>query len=126
MEIKKVKLRELQPTHIPRTSSFSFMDKKSLEELKALGLPQVWETRDSMLLISDGNNRCRTYAKRGLDEVEVQFYRENSEFGFLLAFDEIKEQARTLRSRGIFSPYDLWRARDGIVIPEPVIDVYSP
>lgn len=124
METRMVRLIDLQPTHIPRSKSINFLKNLSREELEKLGLPQIWETPEG-LLISDGNNRCLRYASLGLHEIEVDYCREDGPYGFLIRMDELKDMAKHLRERLIFSPYDLCRTRDGLVFEQPMIDVYS-
>jgi len=91
----------------------------SLEELKKLGRPQVWQTQDYQFLISDGNNLCREYAKRGVNEIEIELEKEDGKFGFLIDYVELKEMADSLRRRLVFTPYDLQMARDGIIFEPP-------
>ena len=115
LDIRKVRLCDLQPTHIPRTIPLMFMNSLSEEELRGLGMPQVWFTELDGLLISDGNNKCMVYARRGIKEIEVEYCNEDSPFGFLIDYTGIRDMARKLRARGIFTPYDLYRTRDGII-----------
>lgn len=111
MPARVVSISDLQPTDTLREESVSYLAALSLEEIEARhGIPQVWET-SSGLLVSDGNQRLATTAKRGKMQVLVDYCRPGkipageSEF-----IDLIIERAEQLRKKGVYTPLDLWQA----------------
>lgn len=105
MPIKNINISDLQPTDGIRVSSFSFLSELTTEEIEKLGLPQVWKTPEG-LLVSDGNNRLSVLASRGQEVIKINYKGKVPEY--LQEFKRgITNQARTMKSKGIFSFYDL-------------------
>ena len=97
----------LQPTDYLRPESMLFLSSLSFEDLRSLGLPQVWQVGDSYV-ISDGNNRAAQIVSRGCKETAVDF--QGDLFDSMAGFEEIVlERAERLRGEGVYSVYDLLR-----------------
>ncbi len=104
-EIRKVKLKDLQPTDITREKTISYLATLTTEELNRLEpLPQVWFVEETMVLL-DGNNRSAVLAQRGEQEMLVEYRGNPGQYAFLLTEDI--ENARRLVDRSITSPYEL-------------------
>jgi hypothetical protein len=106
-EIRKVRLKDLQPTDTVKEETISYLAMLTTEELNALKpMPQVWLFEETMVL-SDGNNRSAVLAQRGEQEMLVEYKGHPGEYAFLLAKDI--ENAKRLIDNGITSPYQLLR-----------------
>ena len=111
MPARLIEIAELQPTDTLRQEAVSYLSELSLIEIESRhGMPQVWETEKG-LLISDGNQRIATMAKRGEIHAKVDYCNLGkvpaAESYFL---DTITKRAEQLRNQGIYSPGDLWQA----------------
>ena len=110
MPAKIVKIADLQPTDTLRQPTVSFLETLDPKGMRALGLPQVWETPKG-LLISDGNQRAAVLAKKGHEHIEVDYnHADNAPAYFLSCLEIVKARAGAMQRQGIHSPYDLWAA----------------
>ena len=110
MPAKQVRIEDLQPTDTLRQETVSFLETLTPEQIKGLGMPQVWET-SSGLLISDGNHRAAVLAQQGANSIEVDYNPAKNIPEYLQEFlTEIIKRAKNLTSKSIYSVYDLWQA----------------
>ena len=110
MPARLIDIAELQPTDTLRLEAQSYFESLSLNEIaKRHGLPQVCETSHG-LLISDGNQRTASYAKKKIAKIEVDFQQTSIPDYFLDYLNLVISQAEVLRKQGIYSPLDLWQA----------------
>ncbi len=105
MSEREIDLTELQPTDNLRTETLCFLENLTDDEIIALGLPQVWNTKLG-LLISDGNNRAAVLSKRNYKKIKVDYNEQTEEPIF--ALDLIIKRAKNMTYQGISSVYDLW------------------
>ena len=112
MTKKKLPIRDLQPTDLPKDGVMDHYRSLGDEFYDLKELPQVWKTEEGYL-ISDGNNQILMSACKGNEEVEVDFndfndlnpiYRELFEESII----EMREGAEALRDLGVKSVYDLF------------------
>tara|TARA_Y100000310_G_scaffold300403_1_gene336057 strand:- start:1430 stop:1762 length:333 start_codon:yes stop_codon:yes gene_type:complete len=110
MPAKKVRISDLQPTDTLRTETVSFLETLTPETIVSMGLPQVWDTSEG-LLISDGNHRAAVLASKGHKTMDVDYVNEQ-EVKLYCSSDLslVLRRARELMKKGIYSPSDLWQA----------------
>jgi hypothetical protein len=111
MPARLVRIADLQPTDTLRVESVRYLETLPITEMWAKhGIPQVWKINQQMI-ISDGNQRLATLAKRGEVMTHIDYYEPGkvpaAESEFLQI---ITERAEQLRKRGVYSPLDLWQA----------------
>jgi len=110
MVLKTFRIEDLQPTDTLRQPVITSLDTLTSKEiLDITPPPQVWNTLEFGLLISDGNNRVGLLANRNKKEVTLDYFNNNEVRLYCSGYiDIVLNRTKKIMNAGVYTPYDLW------------------